>query len=238
MKTRPFRLIFACILSISFGLPAQAQSRPPKSGSSREQATAAAVDRFFVQLQKPEPRSYRQMIQSLRPFVARDYVENLERQLKPRLDQRFPRYSLTEKTNHYDFEIGIGPEKQRMQILKKDPKVFARLRGIEILHSELNDPWKIQEKIELAAKNPSEKVFLKRLFLEDAHAFNWALFGGLAVVGVGVAAGLFFLSRSKIKSEHQVKVDVPENYNVNVDVDTNHTLNVPVIDKIIDRGQK
>lgn len=243
MKMKPFRVIFACILSISFAFSASAQTKAPSVAPSREKAIAASVDRFFAQLQNQEPRSYRQMIQSLRPFVDQAYIEHLERELRPRLDQRFPRFSLVEKETHYVFEIGVGREKQRMELLKKDPRIFARFRGVEILHSELGDPWKIQEKLELgAAKGTAKQSLIKTLFLEEAQAFNWALFGGLAIVGVGVAAGLFFLSRSKIKSEHQVKVDVPENYNVQVDgnhqLDTNHTLNVPVIDKVLDRGQK
>ncbi|HRO67993.1 MAG TPA: hypothetical protein PL182_10550 [Pseudobdellovibrionaceae bacterium] len=238
MKNISYRPMIAILLSISLSVPATA--RPSKRTTASK---AAAVERFLNLVSQPEARTYRQMIQTLKPFVAADFLDHMEKKLASQLEMRFPKYELKDQGKTYLLILGSGTQSASLELLKKDPRVFARFRNQEILHSELSDAWKIMEKIEAGAKTPEEKAALFRLLIGEAHAFNWALFGGLGLLGAGIAAGLFFLSRSKIKTQHQVDVKVPEAMDVNVkvpteyDINTNNSFSVPIIDKVLD-GQK
>lgn len=237
MKQRLNRLVFALILSISWTNPALANTATKASDPK-----VASVERYIGLLVNPQPRTYRQMIQSLRPFMDGEFLDHMEGKLKSQLEVRFPRYELKSEKEFTYLTVGQGRQKATLQILNSDPEIFARFEGVELTHADMQDPWKMMDKIEKAATG--KKALWNVLFIEEARAFNWALFGGLALLGGGLAAGLYFLSRSKVKTEHQVNVNVPENYNVkveaptqyNVDVDTNHTLNVPIIDRLINSG--
>lgn len=242
MKNISYRPFIAVLLSISMGVSATAAPSSPRKAPA-EANKVESIERFLNLVSHPEARTYRQMIQALKPFVAADFLEHMETKLGSQLEMRFPKYVLKDQGKTYLLTLGSGSQTASLELLKKDPRVFARFRNQEILHSELNDPWRIMEKIEAGAKTPREKAVLFRILVEEARAFDWALFGGLGLIGAGVAAGLFFLSRSKIKTKHEVNVNVPESIDVDVKVpteykvDTNNSFTVPVIDRIID-GQK
>ncbi|MBX3041507.1 MAG: hypothetical protein KF789_12440 [Bdellovibrionaceae bacterium] len=240
MKNMNYRPIIAIVLSISLSLSATAAPPAPRKAAANK---AESVERFLNLVSHPEARTYRQMIQALKPFVASDFLEHMEKKLASQLEMRFPKYTLKDRGTTYLLTLGTGTQIATLELMKNDPRVFARFRNQEILHSELNDSWRIMEKIEAGAKTPEEKAVLFRLFVGEAHAFNWALFGGLGLIGAGIAAGLFFLSRSKIKTQHNVDVKVPQSIDVDVKVpteykvETDNSFSVPVVDRLIE-GQK
>lgn len=232
MKTVSLLKSFLAILiTSSFCLPGvSAPATPPLSSEKK-----AAIDRFLKQVSQPEARTYRQMIASLRPFVPGDFLDQMQKNLAPQMDIQFPKYQLIDQGESYALRLGSGSQKAELKILKNDPRIFAIFKGQAISHAEAQDPWKFMEKIKsIEEKGPTTKSSLIfSLALTSAHAFNWALFGGLSLLGLGIAMGLRSLSRSKITTEHQVDVNIPEKYDVDVDT----SFSVPIIDKVID-GQK
>ncbi|MBX2987118.1 MAG: hypothetical protein KF802_04400 [Bdellovibrionaceae bacterium] len=228
-------------LCLTMALPTTAATAP----KSKE---VEAIQRFFRQVDQPEARSYRQMLQTMKPYAPREIVEHMESKLKERLDEQFPPYKLFDKGDHLELKFGMGRNVEVLSLLKKDPKVFARLRGVDILHADVAHGWNLIRKIESAfdPKPKSGKAAL--LWIESAHAFDWALFGGLAILAGGIGYGLYSLSRSKVKLDvpqnftvtgnvnvpTSYSLDVPQNYNV----DTNHSFTLPQLDKLLPGGQK
>lgn len=223
---KALRLPTAFLLTLTLSCPVIG-APPPVPAKKIE-----AARRFLDLIDQPQPRTYRQMLQMLKPLASSEVVEELESKLQDRLDDRFPLYRLENRGEFLDLKYGKGSTERTLTFYKKHPKIFATINGVEILHSEIGDGMKVLEKIRLGidGKRSAKGV----LFGEHAYAFDWALFGGLGLIGVGAAVGLYFLSRSKIKTESQVNVNVPTSYSVNVPTDytvtTDNSIRVPQID--------
>lgn len=195
----------------------------------RQEKAVASARKFLSFVDKPESRTYRQLLQSLKPFAPTAAMELLEKKMEPHLDQALPPIKLQDKGDVLEVRFGTKKSFEVLSIRKNDPKVFATFRDVEILWADMVDGVSALEKMERASKGAKSAALL--LLLPEAEA-SWFLLGGLAILGIGLAAGLYFMSRAKTQHTVQVQgntthtVQVPTDYSVN----TENAITVPQVD--------
>lgn len=216
------RLVIAPLVA-SLILPASVFAAANKAAlSEADQKRLAAFHRFIQSVDKPQERTFGQVLNSMKPFVSVEMMEALEKKVGPRMDSVFPSYRLKKAGEDLELEVGKNKSTQvMMHFFTKDPKNFAKVGSVVITRADVTDALGLIEKLEKGVRSASRPSSLKALiFSEVAHAeFDWAIGIGLVALAGGIAWGFHSLSRSKIK------VDVPTNYTANVNVPTAYTLN-------------
>lgn len=220
MKSLNRFVLFPLIASLITPGQIFAANKPAPSEAQLRQA--AAFQRFLNLVDKPEPRTFGQVLQSMKPFISLEVSEQLEKKIGPRMDNVFPFYRLKKSGDDLELEVGKNKSTQVMiHFFVKDPKNFAKVGNVLISRADTQDDLLFIEKLEKGVRSASRPSSLKALlFSEVAYAeFDWAIGLGLLAIAGGIAWGFSALSKSKIK------IDVPTNYNVNANVPTAYTLN-------------
>lgn len=225
---RTFHRLTAFFCAALLTHPALATTSQPTLTPRQQKAVNSAM-KFLSFVDKPERRTHRQVFQMFKPFGQTAMVEHLEKEMTPLLDRPFPRMKVTDKGENLEIRLGSGSTHETLTVRKNDEKVFGVYRNVEILWSDMTDGVEALKKMEMAAKGGKTSA-LHELLFPRAHALDWGLVLGLGLIGAGIAAGLFFLSRAR--TQHQVhgttthNVVVPTNYNLN----TEHAITAPQVD--------
>ncbi len=197
-----YKLLLALVISFQFSYIPLAQA----GINSSSQSVA-----YLVNSVKKEHRGEKPTVNStlnkIKEFVPEESFRLLKRNipkqlLDDRIEMEVQGTKLTIKSDDAEVTIDIVGKK----------RTFARVNGVVLSLHDIRNMNKGIKKLNRnfrSSRHENSKeaglLALLSLSVNEADAFNWALFGGLALIGVGLLGAGYFLSNAT--TTHEVKVD-------------------------------